>query len=279
MDKKIKIAVIGSCVTRDIFNSKFNKEYKDIYECVSTAWQTSIISFMSDRTWIEDNQKGFKDTLTEHQRNTANRDISKEYKNEFIEAQPDFIIFDLYTDVRYGVVKNKSGYLTNNPNGFRKTVYYQNKQYEEALNIYKDEKYLTLLYKSFAEFEEWVRRNIPKCKILITGFIAAFSHTTKENYIANFDLKTCNMVARDNIMYNKIYLGLSSKFDVILLDMQNKTYFGDHNHIYGVKPWHLTQHYYDDLYKNLNNVVLEQSINNVGMSRDWSKTLFQKFKK
>lgn len=257
MTKKVKVAIIGSCITRDVFNSKFIKDYKDIYECVSTAWQASMISFMSNRTWFEDDQKGFKETVSKHQRNTTNRDISKKYRNEIIEAEPDFIIFDLYTDIKYGVVKNKVGYLTNNPNGFRKTVYYQNKQYEEALNIYKDEKYLTLLYDSFAKFQQWVKTNIPNCKIIITGFLAAFSHTTKENYIVNFDLKTCSTVARDNIMYNKIYSKLSSDFDVTLLDMQNRTYFGDHNHIYGIKPWHLTQQYYDDLYKNLNDIVFK----------------------
>ncbi|NGY75602.1 hypothetical protein F6Y02_02125 [Bacillus megaterium] len=39
---------MGSCVTRDNFNNKFNPEYKKSYECVSLQNQSSIISLMAD---------------------------------------------------------------------------------------------------------------------------------------------------------------------------------------------------------------------------------------
>jgi len=257
MNEKIKVAVIGSCVTRDLFNSKFVSNYKDFFECVSTAWQTSIISFMSPRTWFEDHQKGFTEEVSKHQRNTTNRDIAKRYRDEIIETQPDFIIFDLYTDVKYGVVKTDKGFLTNNPNGFRKTVYYNNNHYEQAYNIFKDEQYLDLFYESFSNFEKWVKENIPHCKIIITEFVETYSYMTNNFYPVNFGLKTCEIVAKDNLMYNKIYSELKSRHNLYYLDMQKRTYFGDENHTYGNKPWHFTQQYYDDLFKELLNVTIQ----------------------
>lgn len=260
MSEKIKVAVIGSCVTRDLFNSKFVSNYKDFYECVSTVWQTSMISFMSDRTEIMEEQKECKDEVSKLQRNTINRDIGKLYRNELIETQPDYIIFDLYTDIKYGLIKTNSGYLTNNPNGFRKTLYFKEGHYEQALNIFKDEQYLELFYDNFSKFEDWVNANIPNCKIIITKFSEAFSYMTKGNFAVNFNPKICGTVAKDNKMYNKIYDKLSSDHDVQLLDMQSRTYFGDYDHVYGNKPWHFTQQYYDDLYKGFNEIILKNQL-------------------
>ncbi|MDY0404611.1 DUF6270 domain-containing protein [Virgibacillus sp. 179-BFC.A HS] len=257
---KFKVAVIGSCVSRDIFNRKFIPNYKEMYECVSTAWQTSIISFVSDRTWIPEDQKGYKDELTKHQRNTANRDIAKRYRKEMIEAQPDYILFDLYADVRYGVVKTDKGYLTNNPNGFQKTFYYHNNSYEKTLNIFRDKSYLDLFFQSFQQFLDWVHQQIPNCKVIVNGFYEAFSYMTREDYPVNFSLKVCSMVAKENAMYNKIYEKLIADYDIYFLDMRKRTYFGDYDHLYGRKPWHFTQQYYDDLHNALNNIVMKDQL-------------------
>lgn len=257
MNSKIKVAVIGSCVTRDIFNSNFISNYKEIYECVSTAWQTSIISFMSDRTWFPDDQKGFVEEVTKHQRNTTNRDIAKRYRDEFIEAQPDYIIVDLYTDVKYGVVKTDAGYLTNNPNGFRKTLYYKNENHQETLNIFKDERYLPLFYGNFHRFVDWVKTNIPNCKIVMNGFWETYSYFTEGSYVKNYSPKICSTVAKDNAMYDQMYEKLRTEYNVEFLEMRNKTYYGDYKHVYGNKPWHFTQEYYYDLYSSLNEVVFK----------------------
>lgn len=145
MNNKIKIAVIGSCVTRDLFNSKFINNYKDFYECVSTVWQTSMISFMSEPSTLDDSLIELDGDVTKLQRNTLLRDLDKSYKDEIINKQPDYIIFDLYTDVKYGAIRTKKNtYLTNNPNGFRKTKYFKEQHFEEALNVFKDKDYLNL---------------------------------------------------------------------------------------------------------------------------------------
>lgn len=260
MDKKIKIAVLGSCASRDIFNSKFIADYKDFYECVSTAWQASVISFMSERLWFEENQKGFKKEISKHQRNTTNRDISKKYRDEFIETQPDYILFDIYTDVKYGIVKTKDRYLTNNPNGFRKSVYYQDAHYEKSLDMFEDEEYMALFYSNFSKFIDWVNINLPNCKVLITKFSETFSYMTKENYPVNFKPEMCETIAKVNKKYDEIYDKLSSDYEIPFLDMQTKTYFADYNHIHGLKPYHYTQQYYDDLFNSLNKMVLKDQL-------------------
>ncbi|GGE54809.1 hypothetical protein GCM10011391_37230 [Pullulanibacillus camelliae] len=256
-----KVAVFGACPSRDIFNSKFIKNYKNLYECVATIWQTSIISFMSEEIVMEEDLREFTMKVSKLQKNTTIRDREKSYRKELIDLQPDYILLDLYTDVKYGVVKTDHGYLTNNPNGFRKTVYFKNKQYNKSLNIFRDNEYLDLFYEKFSMFMDWVKKYIPDCIVIINGFNQSYSYLNKENYPINFSPNICKIVAKDNMMYNKIYSQLTSIYDVYLIDMRNQTYFGKIDHIYGNKPWHFSQQYYDDLYKKFNEVVLENEFN------------------
>ena len=45
----IKIATIGSCITRDNLNSKFNPYYKLFFDVIAHQNQTTIPSLMSDK--------------------------------------------------------------------------------------------------------------------------------------------------------------------------------------------------------------------------------------
>ena len=43
---RLKIGVLGSCVTRDVFNSQFIPKYKDFFEVKISAPRISMISMM-----------------------------------------------------------------------------------------------------------------------------------------------------------------------------------------------------------------------------------------
>lgn len=42
-----KIAIVGSCVTRDMFNTKFIADYKEYFNIVAEHFQSSIMSLIS----------------------------------------------------------------------------------------------------------------------------------------------------------------------------------------------------------------------------------------
>ncbi|WLV25214.1 DUF6270 domain-containing protein [Aciduricibacillus chroicocephali] len=259
--KKPRIAVIGCCVTRDLFNRKFVANYKEFYECVSTAWQTSIISFMSNRSNIDEHGKEFVDEVSDLQRKTVQRDMDKSYREELIAEKPDYIIYDLYTDVKYGIVETQDGYLTDNPNGFRKTRFFTEKLYNRRLNIFKHEEFMELFNRKFDEFYKWVHKNLPGCRIIVTRFSETYSYMTDKGFPVNFSTKVCGTVARNNKMYDRIYDHLSENYNIDFIDMQKRTYFADYKHPYGNKPWHFTQQYYDDLFSGLNEVMLNHQQN------------------
>lgn len=47
--KQVGVAILGSCISRDNFNSLFNPQYKSYFECILFQHQTSMISLMSER--------------------------------------------------------------------------------------------------------------------------------------------------------------------------------------------------------------------------------------
>ncbi|PTI83707.1 hypothetical protein BU071_12540, partial [Mammaliicoccus vitulinus] len=53
----VKIATIGSCVTRDNFNTKFNPNYKGFLQVVDHQNQTAIPSLMSEQIELSVSKK------------------------------------------------------------------------------------------------------------------------------------------------------------------------------------------------------------------------------
>ena len=70
---KVKVAVFGLCVSRDVFNRKFNDDYKKYFEVVYLQNQTSILSLMaSPIAYDKDNLsplKGYDRDTTEDELN------------------------------------------------------------------------------------------------------------------------------------------------------------------------------------------------------------------
>ena len=52
---KTKIAIYGSCISRDLFNSHFVPDYKEFFEVVADVQRTTMISLMQNPMEIDKN--------------------------------------------------------------------------------------------------------------------------------------------------------------------------------------------------------------------------------
>lgn len=260
----LKVAIIGSCVSRDMFNSKIIPNYKDIYEVVSTVWQTSMTSLVSKKVNLSDADLKLSTEISKHRANTLKRDLKKTHFKELLIAKPDYILIDFFTDVRYGYVKIDSSekfFLTNNPNGFRKTNFYHSKKYGKSYNIHRNKRYLEFFYKAFDKFYIQIKNELPNTKIIINGFIESSSYIGNEKYPIRFDLKEQNEVEANNREYMSIYTTIEEKYtDITVIDMNKKTYFGDTDHLFGLAPYHMTRGYYNDLFNSFCQAVLKNEL-------------------
>lgn len=119
----IDVAVLGSCVTRDLFNSKFIPNYKNFYQCVLTQNQTSIISLMSEPTTYAPNPE---DGLSAYKEWNVRTDFSKEFLQLMKEKQPSYLILDFFADVHFGCVQlGPNQFITDNRWMVQQTSYYK----------------------------------------------------------------------------------------------------------------------------------------------------------
>ncbi|AUS11686.1 hypothetical protein EYI23_15225 [Bacillus subtilis] len=257
-----KVAVYGSCVTRDNFNSQFNADYKNFFDCVLTQNQSSIISTMSKPNYIViDNEN-----MSNHEKNTLKTDFENSFLTEIKSVQPDILILDFFADVHFGYVEISSNqYITNNRWTLPKTNYYklsiQNKK--QSFNIEDHfEKYFSLWKQKFNLFYNYVKLNCPDIKIMLNSARNVhhfFDKEEKKKLLINGG----NIKIIDVDYYNRVW----SKFDAYVLDsfsdveaislFENKKYNSYENHPWGKFYVHYTMDYYTDFLDQLKNSVFK----------------------
>ncbi|GAA4814490.1 DUF6270 domain-containing protein [Nocardioides caeni] len=106
------VSVMGSCITRDNFNSRFNPDYKRWFRVGPTTNQSSMIALMSapvDEPW-----QAVKPMKPYGQWNVAS-DLTREILELLPAERPDLVVLDFFGDVHFGVIRLSDGrYVTDN---------------------------------------------------------------------------------------------------------------------------------------------------------------------
>ena len=108
----MNISIIGSCQSRDIFNSKFVSNYKEYFNVYSYYTMTSMLSVMGDPVDYNYNRlvnSGLSDYQVEHWYYELEKPILKTLESK----KPDVLLLDFYADARYGARSYGSEYVIN----------------------------------------------------------------------------------------------------------------------------------------------------------------------
>lgn len=178
----IKIAVIGSCVTRDVFNSKFCPNYKLFFECGASLIQGSIISFVSDRFLVPDEElSGLKSSSAKDIRSEMTREV-----NSYIsDSKPEYAIFDFFGDVRFGAAQlDTAAFVTRNEWKLCTTNYYQQHVLKEFLP--KSEEYFEMWAEAVDEAVRFIRRVSPNTKLVLHDVEFVTDYSTNDGDIKTF---------------------------------------------------------------------------------------------
>jgi hypothetical protein len=164
-----KVAVCGSCVTRDNFNSRFNPDYKRYYEVVLSANQTSMIALMSPP--IEDAFTPLRE-MSDYDRWNVTSDLTREFLRQVVELQPDLLILDFFGDVHFGVARLPDGrYLTDNRWKTHHTDFYVRHRDAGDLTIFTHgqdpDAYFALWTEALDRFAEHVARTCPNTRVVV----------------------------------------------------------------------------------------------------------------
>lgn len=163
------VAVMGSCITRDNFNSRFNPGYRDGFVCPLHQNQTSVISLMSApvvAAWSPVKE------MSDYDRWNVGTELDKSFLGGLLALRPETLILDFFADVHFGVVRLDSGeYLTDNRWKLQHTDLYQGWQRAgrlRRLTLLDDtESYLPLWREALGRFIGLVREQLPQTRIVL----------------------------------------------------------------------------------------------------------------
>ncbi len=119
------VAVAGSCVTRDNFNSTFNPGYKKWFQVELSANQTSMIALMSPP--IEVTWQPLRE-MSDYDRWNITDDLTRQFLPDVALLQPRYLILDWFGDVHFGVARLPDGrYFTDNRWKIQTTDFYRDR--------------------------------------------------------------------------------------------------------------------------------------------------------
>ncbi|WP_436878232.1 accessory Sec system protein Asp2 [Mammaliicoccus sciuri] len=253
----IKIATLGSCVTRDNFNSTINPYYKKFFTIIAHQNQTSIPSLMSKKGTLEVSNEFIK--KAPYFQGLLSQEFSKEFLEKLKDKQPEYLIMDLDPDVKFGLLKLNNGtMITNNPK-FRGIPQIES---GTKLNINEDfDSYFTLWKSAIHNFFEFMKKNVPNCKVvLIKGrFKDTFSDGTTLTKMRNDQNIPLQNYIKMNEIWDILDEYIETNFDILNLDMTKTKYNLNKNHLWGPYYLHYEDRYYNYILNSLINLLYNDS--------------------
>lgn len=254
----IKIGVIGSCVSRDAFNSNFIKDYKQFYKCVFTQNHMSMIALVSDP--VPFNPQKIGDEITDFNKHILMSDLIKSAWDSLKILEPDYLILDFYADVYLGIIKVGDSYLTDKTWLYNRTTFFDQFKVEGAMKIENNyEKYMELWKRSVDKFMERMEREFPNIKIIInkvhfTDFYITKDGKEKKRISESGKYKKID-VDQINGWLDEFYNYFEENYDVAAINY-DKEYLSDENHIWEFFYVHYTQDFYEDFTTKLLHIIL-----------------------
>ncbi len=240
-----KVAIFGSCVSRDIFNSQFNPHYKENFEVVSLQNQTSILSLMSPKIIYE---KKDLEPLKGWDRDTIEEELEKSFLNDLIEVEPDLIIIDFFTDAWFKTISVQNSFITVNEWKTTKTKFYENILQLEKPFFPNEEQ----LKRDLQCFHTYIEKNLPETKVVLNQARAVYSYIDAEGKEVFFSNGFINQINKRWQLLDNIFIEIAHP---IQINVMKSNTMSDPNHPWGIGYVHYTSAYYNDFLNKLTQVM------------------------
>lgn len=264
--KKIKLAVWGSCYSRNAFSAEYNPEWRDIFSIEHNYFWPSLFSIASNPvTLIEP-----ASFLGEGMDNAGNvrRELKKTAIEELKQCQFDYFLLDFYADAVAGVRRFTDGTCVGQGPAFcpnAKLMW----EYEEIIQKntgkfdYRDKQYFEEWKKSCDIFCERLKEiGCDKKVILVEGYFNT-KFIDGESGVREYHKKRINGKLVDRDFLNgkeKLWKQMNQYFvgrlpDTVILNISQYHYFADWNHrLQG--PHHFERNYYKTFLAELCKLIL-----------------------
>ncbi|MEH7289124.1 DUF6270 domain-containing protein [Priestia megaterium] len=249
----VKVAVLGSCVTRDNFNSKFNPDYKKSYECVSLQNQSSIISLMAPALAFPQDKI---DNLNDWDTWNVKTDFQKQFLKDLKKQQPDYLIIDLFGDIFFGCLRVADSFLTNNYWKLAKTSYFKELKNHDAITLQNNQdEYMELWKKAVNDLFAFLQAELPNCKVVLHK--ARFTDSYYDNEGQVKTIASSVNVQTLNQYWDLLDGYIQENYQIDAIDLTKEKYISYEGHPWGVFHVHFEMNYYQQFLKQLHCIVVK----------------------
>jgi len=257
---KTTVAILGSCVTRDIFISKTNPKYKKKFELVLFQNHTTLLSLLSPK--IEYDIKDFSN-LNWRNLKMIKDELDKNFLTNLKEIQPNILVMDFFSDAFFDTIKDKNSYLTVNTWKTTKTRHYENisslnKPFKPTIEIQK---------QLIIQLSDFLKSELPNTIVILNK-----TKTVKEFKNENgkiFLFKKQNDINKEWKIIDELFIKIVQPF--VINDKHN--YIGDLNHVWGLSNVHYEKEYYINSLKEIKKILKKKKKTNPissFLSKIWS---------
>jgi hypothetical protein len=251
-----RVAVIGSCPSRDCFNRLLAPDYRHHATIVDSAFQTAFPSLIR-RDHIGLAVPAPNLLRPQHQRPLA-QDFHGGNLDRIITSRPDVLIVDLFADVHFGCVDNAGRWITRNHMAFASLTHADSFFDRPGLrpagrlrpsSTTYDEAFLTAAELFVAR----VRRDLPDAVIVLNQARRAHRYRLTSGATAPF-----NQPERIDA-HNAAWLRADSLFaglaNPLVLSYPPETFLGSVSHPWGLHPVHYTDDFYRAFWRQLTSLL------------------------
>ena len=256
------IAVMGSCLTRDNFNSKFNRNYKLFFKVVAGTHQTSMLSLMSDPINFLENEN--LETFRDFDKWQLRQELNKEFLSLLTTQDVDYLILDSWVELYYNVIKfGDDNFISNNPK-FKDLKFFKDKQSKISM-VQDTDEYLNLWKKKVDLFFKYLQEYAPNIQVILNQ--SRFSDTMEDGTTMTDYRKIRKFMTVDvnklNSLWDMLDDYIINNYDVLVINMKEKEYFLDRHHPWGPFYVHYTKPFYDDFLHQLIKIDEKQTLSKI----------------
>lgn len=251
-----KIAVFGSCASRDVFNSEINPNYKDYFKIVTAAERISMISLMAKPIQI-DNPDLIKSYENGQLRYFGSKCIEMDFSKTFLldlkNNTINYLILDNLFESRFGIINFEDKIITNNFWDLYDTQFYKSLENFKVLSMATNPKeYLKLYKKNFNLFYEYINNECGDIKLILNKACDTDKYLDNDGSIKIRETEYCNEHNQYTYKFNRF---IEDNFDVDTIELNIMNYPNDVNHKWGPGTSHYVPEYYKDFTKKLNKII------------------------
>jgi hypothetical protein len=249
--KRVRLAVVGSCATRDSFNSRFNPNWRDRFEVVSLLNQISLVSLMD-----EPSPEGLDqlEPLESYALAEARIELLKDFPATLIASDPDYILFDFFADVHFGVVESHGRYFTDNRWKIAQTAFFKGLPDKRRINaVEHPDEYFCLWESALGRFMDSVLPALPDAKVILHKVRKVDTYIDSAGEVQA--LKSPYDVPAYNAAWARMDDIFERRYHPRVIDLSDSTWHSFEDHPWGKFLVHYTMDYYADFLEALTRIV------------------------